>query len=231
MNNAIVRLFLAVLVVAAGLAHANDPTPRPLRVLFIGSSLTYTNGLPNRFRMLATQYEDRPVEVAEATLAASGLRRHWDGRARTRIQDGGWDYVVLQQGFDVVITSEYPKLFDDEIQKVGAKSILLVTWALRGDKARQKVLNDAFAGVARELRMKAAPVGPAWELAETKLPGIGLYQPDDLHPSHAGTYLAACVIYSTIFDKPLPTEGTEGSTKVSHEAAWEAVQAWRVSRP
>jgi hypothetical protein len=73
----------------------------------------------------------------------------------------------------------------------------------------------------------AAPVGPAWELAEARLPGIGLYHPDDLHPSTLGTYLAACVFYSTIFNKPLPTEDASGPTKAAHEAAWEAVQSWR----
>ena len=226
MNNKIVRFVLATWAFAACVAAASEAPaqgPKPVRVLFIGSSLSY--GLPNAFWGLVTQYEGITMEVTEATLPGSGLRRHWDGRARTRIRDGGWDYVVLQPGFDQVPTEEFPRLFNEEIKKVGAKTILFVTWAFRGNKSRQKELDDAFVKIARDLDILAAPIGPAWEIAQAR--GVGLYQQDDLHPASSGTYLAACVLYSTIFGKPLPTGGTTEPTTTAHQAAWQAVEAWR----
>jgi hypothetical protein len=226
MNN-IFRIVLAAWALAACVAFASDaapPGPKPLRVLFIGSSLSY--GLPNAFYAVAAR-EGIAVETTEATLPASGLRRHWDGRARTRIRDGGWDYVVLQNGFDQIPTEEFPRLFAEEIRKVGAKPILFVTWAFRGNPARQKELDDAFVKVARSVDIVAAPIGPAWELAVAGNPGIGLYQQDDYHPSSMGTYLAACVLYSTIFGQPLPTEGTTEPTTTAHRASWKAVESWR----
>jgi len=47
-----------------------------------------------------------------------------------------------------------------------------------------------------------APAGEAWQLARQTHPEINLYA-DDRHPSTAGTYLAACVFYITLFNKPV----------------------------
>jgi hypothetical protein len=43
-----------------------------------------------------------------------------------------------------------------------------------------------------------APVGLAWKLARERIPGVSLYATDGSHPSRIGSYLAACVIYSTL---------------------------------
>jgi len=48
-----------------------------------------------------------------------------------------------------------------------------------------------------------APVGEAWQLAQQTHPEIELYQGDGRHPAPAGTYLAACVFYLTLFKKDL----------------------------
>ena len=46
-----------------------------------------------------------------------------------------------------------------------------------------------------------APVGIAWENCLRRHPGIALYQADGQHPTEAGSYLAACVMYCTLFGK------------------------------
>jgi hypothetical protein len=48
--------------------------------------------------------------------------------------------------------------------------------------------------------VKVAPVGLAFASALKERPDFALYI-EDGHPTEAGTYLAACVLYATIFYK------------------------------
>jgi len=42
-------------------------------------------------------------------------------------------------------------------------------------------------------------VGLAWQRAVGQRPGIALWDSDGSHPAPAGSYLAACVFYATLF--------------------------------
>ena len=55
-----------------------------------------------------------------------------------------------------------------------------------------------------------APVGLAWRQVRAEHPDWDLYQPDNYHPSPTGSYLAANVIFTTIFRKPYLTEVRAG---------------------
>ena len=89
-------LFFCLLVVAGMPVAASA---EPLRVLFIGNSLTAWNDLPNLFASLAQAGgHERPVA---RTIAVGGfsLEDHWNqGDAQKGIATGRWDFVVLQQG-------------------------------------------------------------------------------------------------------------------------------------
>ncbi|MBZ0165402.1 MAG: hypothetical protein K8I00_01255, partial [Candidatus Omnitrophica bacterium] len=56
-------------------------------------------------------------------------------------------------------------------------------------------------GMAEDLNVMIAPVGEAFAQVLDTREDISLFQRDGRHPSTAGTYLAACVIYATIFQK------------------------------
>lgn len=53
--------------------------------------------------------------------------------------------------------------------------------------------------------VRIAPVGEAWKKVFTKLKSLNkqgsLYYGDEKHPSVRGSYIAACTIYATIFQK------------------------------
>tara|TARA_B110000208_G_C11448883_1_gene313774 strand:- start:186 stop:395 length:210 start_codon:yes stop_codon:yes gene_type:complete len=60
---------------------------------------------------------------------------------------------------------------------------------------------------------------------------------DNEHPTLAGTYLAACVLYCTLAERPLETERLyvpaalrdgAAAARVIADAAWEAVFHWVV---
>jgi hypothetical protein len=226
MKNTVLRALLAVLATAAGVALAQPtaapPPDRPLRVLFIGNSMTYDNGMPNTLASLAAGFGPRAIEVAEATLPAATLKRHWEGRARDRLKEG-WDYVVLQprsaDGPD-----EYVRLFDAEIRAAGAKTVLFNTWLRKSQDDRRPAMDASYARVAGELGAILAPVGPAWDKFAAKHGASTLYARDNHHASPTGSYVAACVFYSAIFGKPLPPGDEAGSTRSAHEVAWEVVR-------
>jgi hypothetical protein len=192
---------------ASNRTQAGD-SRRKLRVLFIGNSYTIYNDLPWVTSQLSlSSGMDRPLEVKSVALMGATLKEHWDdGFALKEIRDGGpWDYVVLQgQSLQPIIApevlSEYARRFDGEIKAAGAKTILFVTWARHAHPEQQPAINSVYEGVARETGAALAPVGPAWQDALEADPNLMLYRNDaDDHPAAAGTYLAACVIYSTIY--------------------------------
>ena len=72
---------------------------RPLRVLFVGNSLTATNDLPAAVRALAAEAGRRPVETRTVAPGGVSLEEHWRSTgAREALAEGPWDAIVLQQG-------------------------------------------------------------------------------------------------------------------------------------
>jgi hypothetical protein len=65
----------------------------------------------------------------------------------------------------------------------------------------QMRLNSTYASLAQNLGVRLAPVGIAWEAVHRKAPAIELLDGTQ-HPSMAGTYLAAAVLFRTLFSTP-----------------------------
>jgi len=65
----------------------------------------------------------------------------------------------------------------------------------------QQRLRESYLEMAQDNNAWCAPVGIAWKNTRDQFPNIELYNPDESHPSVAGTYLAACTFYASIFRK------------------------------
>jgi len=208
----------------------NPATPRPLRVLFIGNSYTYYNNMPELFSKLA---ETGKAGVGEVRMVAPGgyrLKDHWkEGDALRTLHEGRWHYVVLQdqstlgveqwiEGKRHVTSDEvfrpYAEKWAAEIRKSGAVLVFFLTWAGIDTPEDQPALNYAYTSAARETQGRVAPVGVAWERVRQQWPSVNLFSIGrGSHPSPEGSYLAACTIYATIFQKspvgmPARIEGT-----------------------
>lgn len=127
----------------------------------------------------------------------------------------------------------------------GAQTMFLMTWGRRdGDSANPSVYPDfstmqarladgylAYVALAGKDGSPAwlAPIGLAWarvwqdqvDLGVDPLaassPFVGLYSSDGSHPSPAGTYLAACVIYASLTGRsPLGIDPPEGLAEAAY---------------
>ena len=200
-------LALLTLLAASPACAQSGPTsmlPPLRRVLFVGNSLTYANDLPAVVRAIAAQAGDDLV-VASATGPNLALVDHLNGAtdAVARLRSGGWDYVVLQQGPTTVQMCRdsligWTRTFDSLARAAGAQPALLMTWPPAGEPELFDATRASFAEAARAVGGVFLPAGTAWRIALRADPRIGLYGADGFHPSVAGTYLTALVIYERL---------------------------------
>jgi hypothetical protein len=180
-------------------------SPASAHILFIGNSFTYVNGgIDKQLKGLAPGSVSSVIAVGGYTL-----QDHLEaGDALAKIRQRGWDYVILQEQSQApVLDSEKffnaVRDFDVVVRASGAHSILLMTWE-RPDSVNAGVtsanLAAAYLRVGSELGIPVAPVGLAFARSLHERPDMVLYSQDG-HPTLYGTYLAACVLYGTIFGK------------------------------
>jgi hypothetical protein len=196
--------------------------PAPLRVLFVGNSYTYVNDLPMTLTRMASRSAARgqgpTIETASVTVGGATLRNHWEtGNAARAITDmGPWSAVVLQgQSVEPLLNPTefrtYGLRFSRVIHDANARVVYYATWPRRmGDSVytqpwsggRPEImamrLVTTYESVAAMNQDEVARVGAVWMNALSAHPTIDLYDPDGSHPSLAGTYLAACVIYRAL---------------------------------
>ena len=91
-------------------------------------------------------------------------------------------------------------------------------------EAMQQQIDAAYLLIAGELNVPVAPVGFTWYMVRHDHPDIELWQDDGNHPSRAGTYLAACVFYASIFQESPEGLSFHGgiSEKQAHDLQAEA---------
>ncbi|HST31059.1 MAG TPA: hypothetical protein VLK27_09510 [Chthoniobacterales bacterium] len=213
----IVRIGFALLLVLAAKAIAADSTS----VLFVGNSLTQVNDLPAVFKRFAAgsslQVE---VETIAVTPGGAFLSDHWKrGDAVALLREKHPNFLILQGQSTEPLSapksfSQSAALFKAEADRVGAKTVLFATWAHPASdpyykqstsggspSAMQAGLNSGYASVAKNIGAMLAPVGVAFEIGQKNSPKIKLLDGTQ-HPSPAGTYLAAAVLFRVIFNTP-----------------------------
>lgn len=188
------------------------------RVLFLGNSYTDVNDLPHVFAELAASGGEH-VGTRKVAPGGEDLSGHLTRpETRAALDAGPWDVVVLQEQSQVPASEQLrsqamepaARSLVATIRALGARPILLETWAHRDGwpengqadyGSMQAAIEASYLAVAGELGVPVAPAGAAWRMVRLESPGLDLWQPDGSHPTTAGTYLAACVLYATIFQR------------------------------
>lgn len=162
----------------------------------------------------------------------------YDPNSIALIESDNWDYVVLQEQSQYPVIDYYRDHFTftgaaglDSIIRLNSacgQSLFYMTWGRKygGQQCigsycsvdfvdyahMQDSLASAYLSMSDGLNTPVAPVGIAWR---NSIVGHGdpveLFATDGSHPSVAGSYLAACVFYASIFHKsPLGINYTAG---------------------
>ena len=187
-----------------------------VRVLFVGNSLTYYNGMPGMVRDLAKGNPDGPAvfAVQYAPGGSSLDDALGDDRLRKLIASERWQAVVLQENSKIssrtrdVEAEMLPAAtaLDAMGRARRARTILFETWGYEDGLPgfddsydwMQRRVYWSYYTVGRRLGAAVAPVGEAWQAALRRRPGIDLWKGDGLHPTRSGSYLAACVFYAML---------------------------------
>jgi endoglucanase len=205
------------------------------KVLFIGNSFTYYNNSLHyhveqlrRNTMSTTAFA--PYNFRSATIAG-GYWYEQMTNADYLTEGKGWDAVVLQGHSTEAIDEDKLGIFRDSLAesqdlllKRGIKPFLFMTWAYQNKPEMIEPLRTSYKALAASLDMELVPVGSAFHRSLSLRPELKLHAKDGIHPSRAGTYLAACVFYASLYketpvglsyDMGLPKEISEFLQKVA----------------
>lgn len=191
-----------------------------LRALFIGNSYMGVNNLPQMVSDLTTSLND-VLYFDSNTPGGQTFQSHAANPVNyQKMAVQPWDYIILQGQsqepsfpFNQVNTATLPyavQLADSAkaIQPCSQVNYFM-TWGRQNgdpqwdsintfDKMNQR-LRDAYLRIADSASASVSPVGVAWKYIRDNYPNINLYQQDGSHPSLEGSYLAACVFYTSLF--------------------------------
>lgn len=218
-------LFTAILLLGRSPAEGQSPPP-PLRVLFLGNSYTYSNDMPAILKALAASGGDQLDYEMEVPDGASLEEHYRRGSVAIALKDGTWDYVVLQEqslrpAMPIRQAKQqffrYGELLGQQASALhpGARTVLFVTWGRwhhTGSLCEwvpeacdywgsDSLITLRYRMLAERMDAILAPVGPAWRYLQQHHPEIELFNPDAIHPSMEGSYLAACCFYAVLFKK------------------------------
>ena len=201
------RLALVVLIAAAAVASCGSSSVEPdtdptLRILFIGNSLTYVNDLPATVQHLGQSDPSRGVVVSSVAVGGFSLEDHWNrGDAQRAIASARWDLVVLQQGPSALPESrvsliDYATRFAGEIRKAGGRPAMYMVWPELDRETEWSAVTASYAAAAEAVDGLLLPAGEALRAVRADAPSVHLFESDGFHPSVAGTYGVALVIYA-----------------------------------
>jgi hypothetical protein len=218
--------------------NKNDLTKRPVKILFIGNSLTHYNGGLDYFMKKMFANSNPKLLIYSEKIAPGGerLSGHFQkGKALKKIKDTKWDIVVLQEYSNLPIINredfyKYSKLFVKEIRKTGANAIFYMTFNYKGNQEMSGLLANSYLAVGKELNCEVVPVGIAWRRVLEERDDIEMYS-DFKHPSPHGTYLAACMFYSYLTGQHASNSsfinGLEpDDAKYIQDIAWNTYNEW-----
>ena len=196
------------------------------KVLFIGNSYTGSNNLPQTVYDLAASGGDT-MSFSSNTPGGYTFQAHsTNNTTKNLIKQTQWDFVVLQEQSQLPSFPDwqvqqdvfpYAAILNDSIESNNpcTETVFYMTWGRKyGDQMNcpgvpylctflgmQNALRKNYLQMGDDNLATVAPVGIAWKNSMTADSSINLYVSDNSHPSVHGTYLTACVFYTTLWQK------------------------------
>jgi len=196
-------------------------------VLFLGNSYTFYNNMPNMVSQIAASLNDT-LNPTSNTPGGWTLQNHAQENSLSllALNQQSWDYVVIQAQSqepsfspNQVAVETYPfaqSLVNSILENDSCtEPMFFMTWGRKNGDAingqgypvvatylgMQSRLRNSYLEMGYDNNCSVSPVGMAWKKSIEQNPDFELYSLDESHPSLAGSYLSACVFYSSIFKK------------------------------
>ncbi|HYV53503.1 MAG TPA: T9SS type A sorting domain-containing protein [Chitinophagaceae bacterium] len=192
------------------------------RVLFLGNSYTAVNNLPQLIHDVALSAGDTLIFDSYTPGGYRLIDHSLDTISQHKIMTGGWDYVIIQGQSQEPITqnSDFTNggfALYNLIKQYNpcAVTMTYMTWGRKNGDASNcadfpemcsyagmdTTLRNCYLELTTGLNGETSPVSVVWNYLRQNHPAIELYQPDESHPSVAGSYAAACCFYTALFKK------------------------------
>jgi len=175
--------------------------PNSLNILFIGNSLTYYNDLPGILEVFLAAGEVGTTHIEVVAHPNVALIDHWQGEALGKVREGGWDFVIMQQGASASegrpYLLDYAARFAEEIKAIGGAPALFMVWPAQSRLYDFDGVFSSYLQAALNVSGYFFPCGQAWRIAWETEPDLTFYA-DNLHATPMGSYLAAAVMYEQI---------------------------------
>ncbi len=188
-------------------SQASKETPKLMTVLLVGNSQCPTIVSNKMLEKLAESDKGgRPIKVGGCIKGGASLRSHWDagtgdGSARMMIASGAWDFVVLQDIYNVQEPAfqPYARQFHALVKEAGSKTVLFGTASILSDYPqgfeRQHRMHLAM---GKELGVPIVDASQAYFRYFGETPSAerleSLFANDKAHPGLWGSYLYSCMI-------------------------------------
>ena len=190
----------------------------PDRVLYIGNSyLYYNDSLHNHVRRMLDEVYKSEIDTSDyKSVTISGSRSwHHDIDHSLNYKNLGvkkpFQLVIFQGGSGETNTEKERDIFSDEVSKIvkkikntGAEAALYMIHAYvepheDTDPLMIENIKQMYIDAGNKNDALVIPVGIAFENAYKVQPNIKLHKNyDGTHPNILGTYLASCVVFSSI---------------------------------
>ncbi len=197
-----------------------------LKVLFLGNSYTEYNNLPKLLSSLALSTGDTILTDANTPGGHTLMGHSNNAVSLAKINSQAWDYVVLQDQSQLPSFPEadvqemvYPfaRKLDSliHLRNPCTQTMFYMTWGRKNGDAQNcptwppvctyagmdSLLALRYRKMADDNKALLSPVGAVWKYLRANNPSVELYNPDESHPSLAGSYAAACCFYALMLKK------------------------------
>lgn len=256
-----IRNILFFFLLGTGFIQAQSTAKK---VLWIGNSYTYVNDLPNLFRLLALSGGDSIIVDSSAPGGYTFADHTTNTTTLQKLAMNNNDFIVLQAQSQEpsfppfqVNTETFPYAAQlDSLAHLGSpcsQTVFYMTWGRKyGDaqncpnypplctfQGMNNRLRSSYKQMADDNEAIVSPAGVAWRTSWETDSTINLWSSDNSHPSLAGSYLTACVFYSTILRKsPVGLSYHAGLAdsiasflqQVAHQTVLDSLDTWNIGK-
>jgi hypothetical protein len=197
----------------------------PKQILMVGNSFVYyNNGLHNPLikmirstKRLRDDYKIRSITINGSSLTWHDIRSYVtnpnigsfgftkDNKLK-KIKKTPFDLAIMHDCSRCPVDDSRKKIFHKivsahvkTLREKNIEPMLMMTWAYKDSPNMTNKLAREYIKAANKNKILVAPVGLAFAEINKNFPEINLYTKDLRHPSKEGTYLAACVLYASIY--------------------------------